>query len=95
MLEDVPRQCRCRNCSLVATDGLLTPMVSARLNQLLVLHVGLGHWLSESSSLLPLTKVRRVFHQTSRASESRDHSLTAASMVDENKHNSDQTAKGP
>ena len=58
-------------------------------------HVGLGYWLSESSSLLPLPKVRRVFHQTSRASESRDHSLTAASMVDENKHNSDQTAKGP
>ena len=25
-------------------------------------HVGLGHWLSESSSLLSLTKVRRVFH---------------------------------
>ena len=52
--------------------------------------VGLGHWLSESSSLLPLTKVRRVFHWTSRSSESRDHSLNAmTSMVDENKQFSD------
>ena len=59
-------------------------------------HFWLGHWLSESSSLLPMTKVRRIFHSTSRSSESRDHSLTAmASVVDENKHNSDQTAEGP
>ena len=46
-------------------------------------HVGLGHWLSESSSrlrLLSLTKVRRVFH-TFRSSESRDHSLTAMTSI--------------
>ena len=59
-------------------------------------HVGLGHWLSESSSLLSLTKVRRVFYLTSRSSESRNHSLTAmTNVVDQNKHYSDQTAKGP
>ena len=36
---DVLRQCGCRNCSLVATECLLTPgsNVCARLNQLLVL----------------------------------------------------------
>ena len=85
---DVPRQCRRSHCSLVATDGLLTPMVRARLNQMLAL-------VSDSAIGFP-NQVRRVFHLTSRSSESRDHSLTAmASMVDDNKHNSDQTAKGP